>query len=128
MHADEVGCGHRAGSRGVQWAKIRQQKDVLITAAVLGTCCVLTAGTAIAGLGDTAHFCLVLACLAAVLGTCWWKLDYGLGVVCIYMAAAQAVAIDTSGPADFFFLRCPQPCRCLLTDDPPGCVPDPPLI
>ena len=36
---------------------------------------------AIAGLGDTAHFCLVLACLAAVLGTCWWKLDYGLGVV-----------------------------------------------
>ena len=83
---------------------------------------------AIAGLGDTAHFCLVLACLGAVLGTCWWKLDYGLGVVCIYMAAAQAVAIDTSGPADFFFLRCPHPSRCLLTDDPPGCIPDPPLI
>ena len=28
--------------------------------------------------------------------------------MCIYMAAAQAVAIDTSGPADFFFLRCPH--------------------
>ena len=45
MHADEVGCGCRAGRRGVQWAKIGQQKDVLITAAVLGTSCVATAGT-----------------------------------------------------------------------------------
>ena len=45
MHADEVGCGSRAGRRGVQWSKIGQQKDVLITAAVLGTSCVATAGT-----------------------------------------------------------------------------------
>ena len=63
----------------------------------------------------------MLACLAAVLGTCWWKLDYGLGVVCIYMAAAQAVAIDTSGPADLFFLRCPQP----TAADTPGPADDP---
>jgi hypothetical protein len=40
----------------------------------------------------------------AILSTVWSKLDYGLAVVCIYMCAAQAVAIDTSGPSDFFFL------------------------
>jgi hypothetical protein len=90
--------------RGVNVTKIREQRDVVITAAVLGVSCLLTAGSAIAGAGDHFQFGLVLVCLAAVLGTVYQRLDRGLATVCIYMAAAQAVAIDTSGPSDFFFL------------------------
>jgi hypothetical protein len=48
--------------------------------------------------GDNSQFALVLICLAAVLTTVYKRLDRGLATVCIYMAAAQAVAIDTSGP------------------------------
>ena len=41
--------------RGVNWMKIKEQRDVVITAAVLGVSCVLTAVSAIAGTGDNAR-------------------------------------------------------------------------
>ena len=50
------------------------------------------------------EFALVMVCTAAILITVYQRLDRGLATVCIYMCAAQAVAIDTTGPSDFFFL------------------------
>ena len=58
-----------AARRGVNRAKIQEQKDVIVTAGVLGMACLLTAGSAMLGLGDNPQFALVLVCLAAVLTT-----------------------------------------------------------
>jgi hypothetical protein len=75
--------------RGLQRAKLREQSDVILTAAVLGCSCVVIAVTALLGVADGPHFALVLLCLVGIFVTIWKKLDYGLAVVCIYMASAQ---------------------------------------
>eukprot|EP01052_Picozoa_sp_SAG31_P010897 SAG31_NODE_606_length_13607_cov_17.509846_6_plen_138_part_00 len=94
-----LSAGQR-GCHGPNIAKLRAQPGAwpLVTAAVvLGLGCIVTATSAVAGTAPVPHFVLVCFCLGIVLATTYLKLDRGMAIVCIYMAAAQAVTIDTSG-------------------------------